>query len=127
MGFFVIDTNVPVVANARNEHSDPGCILECINILENIREHEIIILDDTLLILHEYMAHLNMSGQPGAGDLFMKWLWSVQANEDHCKLVRITPDKDDQANFAEFPKSIKLKNFDPSDRKFVAVALASGN
>lgn len=127
MSFFVVDTNVPVVANGKTEHADPSCVITCINTLDDIREHGIVILDDTMFILQEYMGNLSMSGQPGAGDIFMKWIWNVQADNRHCKLVRITPDETDSTIFDEFPKDARLINFDRSDRKFVAVALASGD
>lgn len=127
MGFFVIDTNVPVVANAKSEQADPECVIACIDALFGIRENGIIILDDARLILQEYMHNLSMSGQPGAGDSFMKWVWDMQANEKHCKRVHITPGESDPTDFAEFPKDDRLQNFDPSDRKFVTVALTSGD
>jgi hypothetical protein len=37
--------------------------------------------------------------------------------------VKITP-SDQAANFEEFPDDPELRDFDPDDRKFVAVALA---
>ena len=80
-----------------------------------------------MLILREYMDNLSMSGQPGSGDYFMKWVWSVQADVTYCQQVYITPLGDDQGNFAEFPDDARLMAFDRSDRKFVAAALGSGN
>ena len=127
MSFFVVDTNVPVVANGRSEQADPDCVITCIDALTEIRERGIVILDVTLLILQEYMGNLSMSGQPGPGDLFMKWLWSVQADERHCKQVPITPSKTDPTSFDEFPQDVRLMAFDRSDRKFVAVALSSSS
>lgn len=113
MGFFVIDTNVPVVANAKSEQADPECVIACIDALFGIRENGIIILDDARLILQEYMHNLSMSGQPGAGDSFMKWVWDMQANEKHCKRVHITPGESDPTDFAEFPKMIDCKTLIP--------------
>jgi len=40
-------------------------------------------------------------------------------------VVHITPHP--KREFAEFPADEQLANFDPSDRKFVAVALAAGD
>lgn len=126
MSAFVVDTNVPVVANGKSTQADPDCVIACITALRDIREHGVILLDDTLLILGEYMRNLSMSGQPGVGDLFMKWVWAIQADPRHCQQVAITPAPGDLTNFVEFPPDAALTNFDRSDRKFVAVALASG-
>jgi len=77
------------------------------------------------LILGEYRRNLNPSGQAGPGDAFFKWLWNNQGNADQCRRVDITPD--DDGSFTEFPDDPELKRFDRNDRKFVAVALASGS
>ena len=127
MRAFVVDTNVPVVANGRTNQADPDCVIACIQALTEIREHGVIILDDALLILKEYMRNLSMSGQPGPGDFFMRWVWTIQAHPNHCQQVTITPRTDDLTNFIEFPNDPGLAGFDRSDRKFVAVALASGS
>ena len=83
-------------------------------------------LDDSMRILSEYMAHLNMDGEPGAGDAFMKWVWSVQADQSYCERVTLSRVLGgDENDFSEFPEDRELRNFDRSDRKFVAVALAS--
>ncbi len=127
MSAFVVDTNVPVVANGNSIQADPDCVIACIHALTEIRERGVIILDDALLILGEYMRNLSLSGQPGAGDLFMKWVWTIQADPTHCQRVAITPTADNLNSFVEFPSDADLKAFDRSDRKFVAVALASGS
>lgn len=127
MTAFVVDTNVPVVANGKSAQADPECVIACIEALSVIREHGVLILDDALLILREYMRNLSMSGQPGAGDFFMKWVWTIQAHPGYCEQVTITQHPGDPTNFVEFPHDADLTGFDRSDRKFVAVALASGN
>jgi len=122
----VVDTNVGLVANGKAEQASPECVLTCIDRLERIREKEKVLLDDGMYILHEYMLNLSMSGQPGAGDAFMKWIWENQANPAHCKLIHITPKEPGSDNFEEFPNDPDLSDFDLSDRKFVAVSIASG-
>jgi hypothetical protein len=127
MSAFVVDTNVPVVANGKSEQAAPDCVIACINALDDIRTNGVIVLDDAMRILREYMTNLNMSGQPGVGDLFMKWAWSVQADENRCEQVCLTASDHDPDDFNEFPVDADLQAFDRSDRKFVAVALASRN
>jgi hypothetical protein len=45
MGFFVVDTNVPIVANGRSEQADPDCVITCIDALTEIYQQGIIILE----------------------------------------------------------------------------------
>jgi hypothetical protein len=118
----VIDTNVLVVANARNcEQASQNCILACVFRLRQIQQEGIVVLDSKWQILNEYKKNVNSSGQPGVGDAFLGWVLTNLANPKHCETVDITPTETD--NFAEFPQDPSLANFDPADRKFVAVAL----
>jgi hypothetical protein len=125
MSAFVVDTNVPVVANGRAEQASPRCVLACVGALEKVHDGGVVLLDDGLRVLQEYMDNLSMSGQPGVGDFFMKWVWENQAVPDHCMRVTITLRLDDPDDFEEFPYDPDLAAFDRSDRKFVALALAS--
>jgi hypothetical protein len=121
----VMDTNVGVVANRKTPQADTECVSSCTNALVEIRERHHVLLDDRGLILDEYLRHLSPSGQPGPGDAFFKWLWDNQCNPEHCRQVAVTP-VSGRRGFEEFPEDPDLTTFDPSDRKFVAVALASG-
>lgn len=124
----VIDTNVGTVANGDTEQASPACVVACIDRLERVRSSELVVIDDGFRILDEYRRHMSLSGQPGAGDFFFKWLWTNQANPDHCEQVRITPvAAGAEEDYEEFPRDPALAGFDPSDRKFVAAALASRN
>jgi len=127
MPAFVVDTNVPVVANG-DSHADPTCVIACIDALLTVRSDGLIVLDDGMLMLREYLGHLSMSGEPGAGDAFVKWVWTIQADESRCERVKLTQDwVDGRENYAEFPNDPALAYFDNSDRKFVAAAIASRN
>lgn len=86
----------------------------------------LVLVDDGQRIFDEYRRHLSHSGQPGLGDAFFKWLWDRQADTRHCRQIAITPIKGSKTDFAEYPADEALSKFDPSDRKFIAVALASG-
>lgn len=125
MAAVVMDTNVGVVANGRAPHAGIECVSSCVGALIEIRERHHVLLDDRGLILDEYRRHLSPSGQPGPGDAFFKWLWDNQWNPEHCHQVPVTP-VSGRRGFEEFPEDPDLATFDPSDRKFVAVALASG-
>lgn len=122
----VVDTNVPKTANLATQ-PDPNagvpaeCILACIEAVEHVIRERALVVDEGNEIFHEYMNQLSLRGQPGVGDRFMKWV------HDHCwglpqdQRVRITKSGD---SYDEFPTHRGLNEFDPSDRKFVAVANA---
>ena len=44
--------------------------------------------------------------------------------DDRCDLVTITPIDGSENEFEEFPDDPALNDFDPDDRKFIAVAIA---
>ena len=127
MTAFVVDVNVPIVANQKASHADIYCVLACVGILSEIRERGMVVIDDTMRILWEYMGCLRIAGQPGVGDLFMKWVWENQAVIERCEKVPLTPIPGRPEEFAEFPADPELNAFDRSDRKYVAVALGSRN
>jgi len=119
----VIDTNVTIVANGQAEQAPLDCVSACIVALQDARHKRPVLIDDLGLILDEYRRYLSFAGQPGPGDSFFKWLWDNQANELYCRAVTITAQ--DEREFLEFPDDPDLAGFDRSDRKFVAVAIAS--
>jgi len=125
MRAFVVDVNIAIVANGRSSHADVGCISACVAALINIHDNGKIVLDDGMKILYEYMAQLSMAGQPGIGDAFMRWVWEHQAVDSRCERVFLKPNPDDPDGFLEFPTDPDLRTFDPSDRKYVVVALGS--
>lgn len=120
----VVDTNVPVVANGHHENASLSCIEACIDALMQARLSAVLV-DDTYLIFDEYRRHLLQAGQPGLGDAFFRWLWDNQANPACCRQIKIVPDRLGDRVFEVFPDDPDLAGFDRSDRKFVAVALAS--
>jgi hypothetical protein len=119
----VVDTNVLVVANGAHPPAPDGCMSACVDALERARAG-VVLIDAAGHILGEYARHASHAGQPGVGDRFFKWLWDRQAMPAHCVQVPITGDE--ASGFREFPDDPALAGFDRSDRKFVAVALASG-
>lgn len=121
----VVDTNVAVVANGSAE-AGPDCVRRCTLALRALTKSGRIAVDDRWRIINEYRANLSESGQPGPGDVFLKWLLTNWQNPERCCLVTITPAGNDGENFAEFPTDPALKRFDPADRKFVAVAVVLG-
>lgn len=119
-----MDTNVPVVANGAAAQAGSDCVVACIDALATARRDSCFLLDTLGLIIGEYRRNLRPAGQPGVGDAFFKWLWDNQGHKAHCR--RIPIQEDAVRGFVEFPDHPDLEHFDPDDRKFVAVALASG-
>lgn len=122
----VVDTNVPLVANGAMAEATTECVQACIGELrEFIDDRKRLVIDDGWFILREYKHKLSSSGQRNWGDAFLKWVLNNQGNAARCERVTITPSdgKGPEAkDFHEFPHTPALKSFDPSDRKFVAVA-----
>lgn len=119
----IIDTNVLIAANGRDcPQVTPQCRANTIKFLQDFLKEGMIILDNQWLILTEYKHKVNVSGQPGIGDVFLKWILTNLTNPKRCQQIPIHPLGED--NFAEFPHVPELAEFDRSDRKFVAVALA---
>jgi hypothetical protein len=120
----VVDTNVGVVANGRADQAGPDCVLACVEALELVVSQGRLLVDDGMRIIREYQDNLSPSGAPGVGDRFLKWIWQNYSNDTVCSQVSVTEDA--ERGFEEFPDDPSLVGFDVSDRKFVAVALASG-
>lgn len=122
----VIDTNVPKTANlAINPTSVPNelidCVTACVELIQEVTAHGGLVIDAGDEIYDEYRAQLNMTGAPGVGDKFMKWVHSTRWTWPEQDRVAITKVGD---SYNEFPDHHGLAEFDLSDRKFVAVANA---
>jgi hypothetical protein len=85
-----------------------------------------VLLDEGGLILQEYLKQKPHGFPRGPGDAFLVWVCDNQANPAHIRGVPVTPLWDNPRGFAEFPDDAELTKFHQKDRKFVAVALASG-
>ena len=123
MTMFVVDTNVAIVANAGEAtNADMRCQLSCTERLETLVKEEVVALDERQAILAEYAKHLSYAGRPGVGDMFFKNLFDNQYQDERVQLIAITECEDANRGYEELPRN----TFDPSDRKFLAVAVASG-
>ena len=118
---FVVDTNVAIAANGRDTHADPECQLACVEHLDVICREGIAVLDDAHLIFDEYKASLSFAGAPGTGDAFFKHVFAHMHGGVRVRQVAITPCSDEMRGFEE----LKKNELDPSDRKFLAVAVVA--
>jgi hypothetical protein len=122
---WVIDTNVLCVAERLASHADDNCVDACTDFLESARAG-LVFVDDDQHILGEYQGQLRAVRQPGPGTAFLRWLWQNIANESVCRQVPIVSVSVDPENYSQMPADPALAAFDPSDRKFVAVAVVAG-
>jgi hypothetical protein len=118
----IVDTNVAVVANHKDGES-LSCVAACARALNAIKKTGLLVIDEGGLIFGEYKTHLSFAGQPGAGDVFFKWLSDNRYRPERVSQVALANDPACPAEFAAFPADPDLATFDPSDRKFVAAAL----
>ena len=118
----IVDTNVAVVANGKSVQASEQCVTTCTRRLQGIINGETkLVLDNKWAILREYRQNLHSNGAD-AGDRFLAWCLRNWRNLEQCDLVSITPIEGSETEFEEFPDDPALENFDPDDRKFIAVA-----
>lgn len=116
-----MDTNVGVVANDGHPDASPECVRSAIARLHQLMANEILVLDADWEIIREYERNLTPKAGPRAGHLFLRWVYSNRTNPERCHTVELIRTAENQ--YEAFPTDPVLSTFDPSDRKFVAVAL----
>ena|ERR1700722_5212996 len=123
----IVDTNVAFVADGNTRQADQACGDVCIERLLAIMQSGGLLLDEDDAIVAEYIAALGHSGRPGVGRAFVKWAFDYRFDAARCGRVSIRQRADGGwRRYEEFPNVPALEGFDPSDQKFVAVAIASG-
>ena len=122
MSAAVIDTNVLLVANGSHADVSSACQAECVRRLLAQQQSGITIIDDGYRILSEYQNKTKPNQPKGVGDAFLKWLLQNQGNTKRVHRVTIT--EIGHGKYHEFPDADLQTRFDPSDRKFAAVANA---
>jgi len=120
----VVDTNVPVVANGRDD--DPNnpvrvaCKEKAIHFLVGILKDGTVLLDAAGEIWEEYCRRLSPDKrQPGVGDLFFRKIIQEQMFE-RIDLPKVGD------NFTDLHRAIVKAGFDPDDRKFAAISVKEG-
>ena len=118
---WVVDANVPIVANGRDDGRrpvKPDCRSATVQFLIRIRKNkEQIILDKRGEVLAEYRRHLQPSGQPGVGDRFYH---EILLNK--MQVERVDLPKRSNGEYRDLPQDVIDSGFDRSDRKFAALA-----
>lgn len=116
----VVDTNVILVANGQHSDVSPECIASCALRLQAIMRGGKLVIDDRFLILSEYQNKTTPKLGNRPGDAFVKW--ALQNNANISRVECISLNEHSERGYESFPADEELRNFDPPDRKFVAVA-----
>jgi hypothetical protein len=117
----VVDTNVLLTADGRSSYSRV-CAANCGKKLLLIQAENQVVLDRGREILTEYARKVPHTGQPGLGYYFWKWLINTKGGDEHCAWVELASNV--EKGYDAFPDHEGLKDFDLSDRKFVAASIA---
>jgi hypothetical protein len=123
---FVVDTNVPVVANGRFENADHrtpsiDCRIATIRFLEEVLATAIVLIDLNGEIQAEYRRHLRPSGQPGVGDRFYQEVLRSAPN----RIERLELPKGKDREHIDLPRALVDVGFHYDDRKFAALYRSS--
>ena len=70
MTVFVVDTNVPILANGCAPQADDQCRSSCVGKLGYLMEQGTVAIDDNDAILKEYINNFSRSGGRSVGDQF---------------------------------------------------------
>ena len=100
------------------------CAAKCAKELNEIAKNGLLVLDTDGVVFDEYKRYLSFSGQPGAGDVFFKWLADHRYNAEYVRQVVLERDQAREYEYSQYPDSAELRGFDRSDRVFVALARA---
>ncbi len=115
---YVVDTNVPIVANGGpKSHASIHCRASVIKFLYSILSSGKIVVDIAGEIQAEYRRHLSPRGQPGVGDLFYQAV--LQSAPSRIERIHLPKSADDE--YIDLPAALIDAGFDPTDRKFAAL------
>jgi hypothetical protein len=98
-------------------------VIRCRELLGEAR-NSVVAVDTNDEILMEYIRNVRRRDYPlGVGASFVRYIENFRFDETLFERVEITSDT--ERGYQEFPAQKNLVTFDPADRKFVAVSLAS--
>jgi hypothetical protein len=121
--YYIVDTNIFIAANGKADQLTEKDVNKCKLFVSSLFSDTIISLDLQGEIFSEYFDHMNWSGLPGIGDVFVKSLWDRQHDKTVCEMVDIKKNKN--GIYKQLQNKDELLQFDPNDLKFIAVYLGS--
>lgn len=120
----VVDTNVLVTAAGGNDAASAACEACSVLALRDLMAHGHVFIDDGGRIIEEYRHGIDLGGKSDAGEEFLEWVIANEFNIARVTRVPLTLKAGDQEDFEELPSPPDGVHYDPSDRKFLAVAAA---
>lgn len=95
-----------------------SCRIATVDFLRKLLDTGTVLLDLEGQIQDEYRRYLRPSGQPGVGDRF----YQVVLHSSPRLVERVELPRRPDGEYANLPQSLIDQKFDPSDRKFAALA-----
>ena len=123
---WTIDTNVPVVANGRDDRERP-LALECREaavrfLVDVLDKEERVVLDAEGNIQAEYRRRLRPIGQPGVGDRFYRTVL-----QDWTRCERVSLPKRDDGEYVDLPQGGDRRRLRPERPQVRRAGQARGN
>lgn len=119
-----MDTNVAVVANAQNAGVATSCVDACKLFVATARNSHVVLIDEADAIRQEYAQALQQSRPYGLGALFIQHIYQYQYDPKRVRRIKLPVAANGE--YTDFPNDPSLAAFDPSDRKFAALARKTG-
>lgn len=126
---FIIDTNVALLAGtpvSKIPSEELICAQKCVRFINDFLNNpeSKIVLDRDGRILREYKSvYAKLGSQPSLASAFHRWV-CTRITKDIDPMDFVELHEISQNVFKEYPDDERIKKFDPSDRKFIAVANA---
>ena len=120
----IVDTNVLVVANRQNAQVAPSCVDACVAFVESALAEHVTLIDRAGDILTEYYRNLKDGWPYELGKRYCMALIQQQHVSTRVRIVDLLKSADGE--YVDFPNTPGLATFDRSDRKFAALAKATG-
>jgi hypothetical protein len=119
----VIDTNVFAIVEGLHPDASENCIATCLAFLRLIEDDYPLVVDQNDAIFLEYLGTLQNAGTSGIAVKLVQTLYRTRYGNPGCHRVAITPVAVPPGEYEEVPTA--LRDFDPDDQKFIAVAVAA--
>ena len=124
----IVDTNVSLLAGthiSKIKKEQVECASACIKFIKNFigNPNSKIVLDNAGEVLREYRKATTMfKSERNVAVLFYMWVCQYIKFASIDNLVQLH--KNEQNSFDEYPSNKDLRDFDPADKKFIALANA---
>lgn len=121
----IVDTNVPLVAAGKHEHATVSCRRSCVDFVNSVLNGDVcLVLDEHREVLSEYRSNMYPDPNPSSGlaNNFLMYIISNYGIRERVQRLILSWSEDGEYN--TWPRDLELLKFDPSDRKWVALAVA---